>query len=93
VPAPEKLQYQDTTGYFAVQYAKRTGWFARFCIQGSRRKFVCLRLPVEQVQALAPGYVVERLDSTFGSSRVLFQSVEDLAGLRDVFIQAVKEVV
>lgn len=93
VPEPEKLQYQDTTGYLAVQYAKSTGWFARFRLQGKKGKHVYLRLPLERVRELAPAYTVEEVNSSFGSCRVLFQSLDDLRGLQEVLIQAVKEVI
>jgi hypothetical protein len=93
VPEPAKLQYQATTGYLAVLYAKSSGWFARFMMRGRGRKHVCLRLPMERVRQLAPTYEIGEVSANFGSCRVFFQSLEDLRGLDEVFVQAVREVV
>jgi hypothetical protein len=92
VPEPDKLKYQDTTAYFAVLYAKTTGWFVRLWVQDRERKAACFRLPVEQVRQLAPGFEVEEAPAGWGASRVYFQSVEDLAGMRDLLAAAVREV-
>ena len=93
VPDPGKIKYQDTQRYFAVQYAKTTGWFARLIIQGGEKKLLVVRLPAEKVQALAPGWNVETIPSSMGECRVLLGTVEDLTALQAVLIAAVKEVV
>lgn len=92
VPDPGKLRHRDTTGYFGVQYAKTTGWFARFLIQGRDRKVVAFRLPAERVQALAPGWEIETTPNWLGNCRIQFDTVDQLASLQEVFVAAVQEV-
>lgn len=92
VPDPGKLRHRDTTGYFGVQYAKTTGWFARFLIQGRDRKVVAFRLPAEKVQALAPGWEIESTPNWLGNCRIQFDTLDQLGSLQDVFVAAVQEV-
>jgi predicted type IV restriction endonuclease len=93
VPDPSKLAYRDTTGYFAVQYGVSTRWFARFFMQKREQKAVVLRLPVDRIKELAPEFKVEEAPAGLGSSRLYFDSVEDLGRLRPVLREAVQEVV
>jgi hypothetical protein len=90
LPEPEQLKYQDRTGYFAILYGN--GWFTRLCMQGRKKKQVILRLPIERVRELAPGYEVEEVHPNFGSCRIVLQSADDLANLSDVFVHAARDV-
>ncbi|MFN3652282.1 MAG: type I restriction endonuclease [Armatimonadota bacterium] len=93
VPDPGQLRYQDTQRYFSLLYAKTTGWFVRFVVQGKdNKKMLGFRLPVERVRELAPGVEVDEPPTWIGASRVYFREVEDLRALAPVFAAAVREV-
>jgi predicted type IV restriction endonuclease len=93
VPDPSKLAYRDTTGYFAVQYGVSTRWFARFFMQKREQKAVVLRLPVDRFRRLAPEFKVEEAPAGLGTSRLYFDTVEELGRLRPVLCEAGQEVV
>lgn len=93
LPDRAKLRYQDTTGYFAILYAKSTGWFARFQVQDRDRKCVFLRLPAGQVRELAPGHDVDETPNNFGPTRMYFSSLDELAALKPLFAEAVRQVI
>lgn len=93
VPDPRKVTYRDTSSYLAVQYGMVTRWFARLYVQDRERKSMVLRLPIDRVRELAPGFEVVETPAGNGASRLYISSVEDLSQLGPLLAEAVKEVV
>ncbi|MGE5306954.1 MAG: iron-containing redox enzyme family protein [Alphaproteobacteria bacterium] len=85
--ASHPVEYKDAVYYFGINVGTPDHWFLRaFC--DTRRHSLVTRLPVQQVATLSPGFEVEATPAVFGTSRVYFNSVNDLEKLRALVFSA-----
>ncbi|HEU4412365.1 MAG TPA: hypothetical protein VFS43_44395 [Polyangiaceae bacterium] len=89
-PVKATIAHKDTVTHFAITLGKVTRWFLRFFCNGPR-KFMTVRLTVEQVRALVPGAEVDPVSDAFTRSRVYFRSVEALAIMKPLFVAAFEQ--
>lgn len=83
-------QYKDVSGYFAIHLGKVTWWFLRFFLSGKRKSLIT-RLRPEEAVALAPGFEVEAVPESMGSSRVFIGSVDDLERLEPLVLRCYEQ--
>jgi len=86
-----EVAYRDTTGYFGINLGRVGQWFIRAFLSG--KKSLVLRLPVEQVAQLAPGFDVEAAPESVGKSRISISSVKDVERLRALVLVAYEDAV
>lgn len=87
--SPEDIIWNDTTNYFNISYKRPKNWFLRY-FGDSRRKNIATMVPVEEAQALCPGFVVEPCPPVFGVSRVYIESEAQVAGLGALILKALR---
>jgi len=84
-----EVKYKDVVSYFGLNVVgKTTWWFLRFYLTPKKKSFVT-RLPINEVKALAAGFVVQEMSASLGdaASRVIISSVNDLDRLSDLIIK------
>jgi hypothetical protein len=86
------IRYKDATNFFAVNLGPTRTWFLRLFL-GSRRKSFVARLPIAQVEPLAPGFQLESVTDNPDKTRVYFTSVSDVERLRPLILKLYEEAV
>jgi predicted type IV restriction endonuclease len=86
-----KLNYKDTTSYFAVYNRVITNWFMRINLDAAN-KYIAVRIDRERCAQLCPGLAVDEATRTMEGSRIRIQSIEDLHQMRDLILAAFDEV-
>lgn len=90
VPDASRIKAHDTGSYFSVLYGVTTRWFVRMLIQDREKKTIGFRLPLDKVTELAPELAWEEAPAYLGTVRTQIDSVEDLAKMESVLIEAIK---
>jgi hypothetical protein len=65
-------------------------WLLRLVTSDRGKNSLIIRLPIERVSELAPGFTVEKI-ATHDFGRLYFQSVDDMDRLKPVLIAAAKD--
>ena len=80
------VAYEDTVAYFKVHLPERSSWVICRFYFGRRRLAITVPLPVEQVQRLAPDFVVALAEK--GWAGIALNAVADMEGLGEVLSAA-----
>ncbi len=84
------VQYKDAVYYFGINIGTPDHWFLRaFC--DTRKHSLVTRLAVDQAKLLSPGFEVEAALAVFGTSRVYFDTRQDLEKLRALIFFAYED--
>lgn len=87
--APDSILYRDTQSYFNVSFNSPTKWFVRLFTGGRRKAITCWVEP-DEARSLATGFEVEEAPSTFGTSRIYIDSVDQVWGLAAVVLRSLE---
>jgi len=94
LPEPDVICYGTSTAYLTIQYGRAAfnrNWILRLYTRVFRGKFaIVVRIPVERVNELAPGFEVDEAPQMPGGSRLYFHSVDDLDRLKPLLVEAAK---
>lgn len=86
----EDILWRDTTYYFNVSFKRPTRWFIRFFVLRGEQRAVVTHVTASKAQELCAGYKVEEAPSTFGTSRVYIDSVEQMWAVKDLVLASLK---
>ena len=86
-----RILWRDTVNYFNVSVDRPTKWFIRF-FGDQKRKNVATPLPVEVARELANGFEVEECPSTFGSSRIYIEDIEQMRAMVPVVMRSLETI-
>ena len=86
------IGYKDTVAYMGIHIGRPSRWFLRLICKPDSDG-IASRLPVEEVQALLPGMVVDTPPSMYGTSRVTIGPTDSIQCLRPYILAAYDDIV